>query len=263
MKLIRNISYIYAILAVTVIVGFSSCARAQIAANGQFKLSQSVRWGNSVLPTGTFAYSIDSADGATVVRVRQIGGNFTGLFMPQTQSEGNSSDSTGIVLATVGEDTFVTSLRTEGRGPVFNFSLPNGEAEGAHPGATETRYLSESKDPALGYFTVFNPANEKISYTEAEKVYLAACETIEREFNRSIPIRPHFTVHLHSDENNLHYPDRDLRLARWDKDRFAEAVVELVLHDMVSPQDRSRLTKLAVSRAGATVGLCELKNCSN
>jgi hypothetical protein len=262
-KSIGNISYIYAILAVAGMIGFSSSARAQIAASGQFKLSQSVRWGNSVLPTGTFVYSIDSAAGATVVRVRQVGGNFTGLFMPQTQSEGSDSDSTGIVLATVGEDTFVTALRTEGRGPVFNFSLPNGQAEGAHPGATETRYLSESKDPALGYFTVFNPANEKISYTEAEKVYLAACETVEREFNRPIPIRPHFTVHLHSEENNLHYPDRDLRLARWDKDRFAEAVVELVLHDMVSPQDRSRLTKLAVSRAGATVGLCELKNCSN
>ena len=263
MKSIHGISGLFAILALAGIIGFSSSAHAQVAASGQFKLSQSVRWGNSVLPTGTFIYSIDSAAGATVVRVRQLGGNFSGLFMPQTESEGSGSDSRGIVLSTVGEDTFVTALRTEGRGPVLNFSLPNAETEGAHPGATETRYLSESKDPALGYFTVFNPANEKISYTEAEKVYLAACETIEREFNRSSPIRPHLTVHLHAEENNLRYPDRDLRLARWDKDRFAEAVVELVLHDMVSPQDRSRLTKLAVSRAGATVSLCELKNCTN
>lgn len=263
MKSIRTSLGQFAIFALAVIIGFSSSAHAQVATGGQFKLSQSVHWGSSILPTGTFIYSIDNAAGATVVRVRQIGGNFTGLFMPQTETEGSDFDSRGIVIATVGEDKFVSSLRTEGRGPVFNFSLPNAETEVEHPGETVTRYLSISKDPALGYFTIFNPANEKISYTEAEHVYLAACETIEREFNRSSPIRPHFTVHLHSDENNLHYPDRDLRLSRWDKDRFAEAVVELVLHDMVSPQDRSRLTKLAVSRAGATVSLCELKNCTN
>ena len=44
---------------------------------------------------------------------------------------------------------------------------------------------------------------------------------------------------------------------------FADTPPSTVLHDMVSPQDRSRLTKLAVSRAGATVSLCELKNCTN
>jgi hypothetical protein len=230
---------------------------------GQFSLSQSIHWGNTILPTGRFTYSIDTAAGATVVRVRQIGGNFTGLFLPQTESEGSGSNSRGIVLAKLGGDIFVTSLRTEGRGLVLNFSPPNAEPDAAHPGATVTRYLSASRDPALGYFTIFNPANEKISYAEAEKVYLAACQTIEREFNRPDPIRPHLTVHLHSDENNLHYPDRDLRLSRWDKDRFAEAVVELVLHDMVSPQERLRLTKLAVSQAEATVGLCELKTCTN
>jgi hypothetical protein len=71
------------------------------------------------------------------------------------------------------------------------------------------------------------------------------------------------TVHLHTNENNLHYPDRDLRLARWDKNRFAEAVVELVLHDMISAEDRMRLTKLAVTKAEGIVNLCELKDCTN
>jgi hypothetical protein len=260
---IRGISIIIAILTLAGMTGFLSSARAQRSEGGEFRLSESIHWGNTILPTGRFTYSIDTAAGATVVRVRQIGGNFTGLFLPQTESEGGGSDPRGIVLGKVGEDTFVASLRTEDRGLVLNFSPPNAEIDAVHPGATVTRYLSVSRDPTLGYFTIFNPANEKISYTEAEKVYLAACQTIEREFNRSAPIRPHLTVHLHSEENNLHYPDRDLRLARWDKDRFAEAVVELVLHDMVSPQERLRLTKLAVSQAGATVSLCELKNCTN
>ena len=245
------------------IIGFPFSLHAQPSLGGEFKLSQSVRWGNAVLPTGKFIYSIETGAGSTVVQVHQIGGNFTGLFMPQTESEGGESNPTGIVLARVGEETFVTSLRAEKGARVLYFSPPNADTEIVHRDATETRYLSASKDPALGFFTIFNPRGEKVSYSEAEKVYLAACQTVEREFNRTTPIRPQLTVLLGSVENNLHYPDRQLRLARWDTNRFAEAVVELVLHDMVSPEDRRRLTKLVESQAGATVSLCELKDCPN
>src|ERR1700730_5124426 len=132
--------------------------------------------------------------------------------------------------------------------------------EGSRSDSAQAHNITVSNDPALGFFTIFNPGGEKISYSEAEKVYLAACETIEREFNRTTPIRPRLTVHLHSNENNLHYPDRDLRLSRWDKNKFAEAVVELVLHDMISSEDRQRLIKLAVAQAGGSVSVCELKD---
>jgi hypothetical protein len=263
-KSIRGISgVVFAILAMAGITWLPCSVNAQALAGGEFSLSQSVRWGSAVLPTGKFVYSVESGAGMTVVRVRQIGGSFIGLFLPQTKSEGSDSTSRGIVLARMGEEMFVTSLRVDESGLVLNFSPPNPQMEVARPDATQTRYPSISKDPAQGYFTIFNPGNEKISYIEAEKVYLAACEAIEREFNRSTPIRPRLTVHLHSNENNLHYPDRDLRLTRWDKNRFAEAVVELVLHDMISPEDRLRLTKLAVAQAEATVSLCELKDCTN
>jgi len=263
-KSIRSISgMVFAILAMAGITWLPCSVDAQAPAGGVFQLSQSVRWGNAVLPTGKFIYSVESGAGPIVVRVRQIGGSFTGSFLPQTIAEGSDSNSRGIVLERIGEDMVVTSLRTEGRGLVLNFSPPNEETGGPRPDATQTRYISISRDPALGYFTIYNPGGEKISYSEAEKVYLAACEAIEREFNRSTPIRPRLTVHLHSNENNLHYPDRDLRLSRWDKNRFAEAVVELVLHDMISPEDRLRLTKLAVAQAEASVSLCELKDCTN
>jgi len=263
-KLIRNTSgVVFAILALSGITWAPCSLHAQSFAGGEFSLSQSVRWGNAVLPTGKFIYSVENGVGPTVVRVRQIGGDFSGLFLPQTKSEDSDANPRGIVLARLGEEMFVTSLRVEERGLVLNFSPPSAETDVPHSGATQTRYVSVTKDPALGYFTIFNPRNEKISYSEAEKVYLAACQTIEREFNRPTPIRPRLTVLLGSVENNLHYPNRELRLARWDKNRFAEAVVELVLHDMISAEDRMRLIKLAVAQAGATVSLCELKECTN
>ena len=264
MKSIRGIiGVVFAILGLSGFWGFPCALHAQASAGGQFRLSQSVHWGSVVLPMGEYTYSVESAGWPNVVRVSQVGGSFTGVFLPRTTSQDSDSGSKGIVLARIGEDMFVTSLRVEERGLVLNFSPPGAGTEIVRPDATRTTYISITKDPALGYFTIFNPAGEKISYSEAEKVYLAACETIEREFNRSTPIRPRLTVHLHSNENNLHYPDRDLRLSRWDKNRFAEAVVELVLHDMISPEDRKRLTKQAVAQAEATVSLCELKTCTN
>lgn len=264
MKSIRGIAVVVsAILALVGMIGFPFSVHAQASAGGQFRLSQSVHWGSSVLPTGEYTYLVESTGWPNIVRVSQVGGSFTGVFLPRTTSQDGDSGSKGIALARIGEEMFVTSLRLEERGLVLNFSPPNADTEVLRPDATRTQYVSINKDPALGYFTIFNPAGEKISYSEAEKVYLAACETIEKEFNRTTPIRPRLTVHLHSTENNLHYPDRDLRLARWDKNRFAEAVVELVLHDMISPQDRQRLIKMAVAQAGATVSLCELKNCAN
>jgi hypothetical protein len=260
----HGILRVFAFLVLAGTVAGPSCVRAQAFAGGQFKLSQSVRWGNAVLPTGNFIYSIDNGAGSTIVRVQQIGGSFTGFFLPQTQSEGSDSSLRGVVLVLtrIGEESVVTSLHVPERGLVLNFSPPSMEPESAHFAATETPNISVNRDPTPGYFTIFNPANEDVSYSEAERIYLAACQTIEREFNQSTPIRPRLTVHLHSPENNLHYPDRDLRLARWDKNKFAEAVVELVLHDMISPEDRQRLTKLAVAQAGAVVNLCELKACN-
>ena len=264
MKMIRSISgIVFAILGLIGIIGLPSRIQAQALGGGEFKLSHSVHWGNAVLPTGNFIYSIEAGAGATIVRVQQIGGSFTGLFLPRTQSEATGPGSKGIVLVRNGEEIFVTSLRVAEAGLMLNFSPPNPGTDGSFHGPTETRYISGTKDPALGYFTIFNPRNEKIPYAEAERVYLAACETIEREFNRSTPIRPRLTVLLGNNENNLLYPNRELRLARWDKNRFAEAVVELVLHDMISAEDRLRLTKQAVTHAGATVGLCELKDCAD
>jgi len=263
-KSIRSISIIvFAIWAVTGITCFPWPVRAQAPAGGEFTLSQSVHWASAVLPTGKYMYSVESGSGPTVVRVRQIGGSFTGLFLPKTLSEAGDSRSRGIVLVRMGEEMFVSSLHLKEHGLVLNFSAPNVEMEVPRLDSTQAHYITVSKDQALGFFTIFNPGNEKISYAEAEKVYLAACETIEREFNLSTPIRPRLTVHLHSNENNLHYPDHDLRLAKWDKNRFAEAVVELMLHDMISSEDRLRLTKLAVTKAGGTVSLCELKDCTN
>ena len=178
--MIRSISgIVFAILGLMGIIGLPSRIQAQAMGGGEFKLSQSVHWGNVVLPMGNFIYSIEAGAGATIVRVQQIGGGFTGLFLPRTQSEATDPGSKGIILGRNGEETFVTSLRVGEAGLMLNFSPPNPGTDGSHPGATKTNYVSVTKDPALGYFTIFNPRNEKISYGEAERVYLASLTPIQ------------------------------------------------------------------------------------
>jgi len=103
--------------------------------------------------------------------------------------------------------------------------------------AVYIRYQGSS----AGVFYDLQSGSEKISYRKLRRFYLAACETIDANIHSPLQSGHDLTVHLQSNENNLHYPDRDLRLSRWDKSRFAEAVVDFVLHDMISSEDRLRL----------------------
>jgi hypothetical protein len=263
-RLIRSVSAgVFAILAMGGITGGPNSVHAQGAAGGEFRLSQSVHWGNTVLPTGRFSYSVESGVAPTVVRVSQIGGSFTGSFLPQTLSEGSDFNPAGIVVARIGEEMFVTSLRLKERGLVLNFSAPNAEMNPPPPDRTPARQITISKSPTQGFFTFLNLGSEKVSYGEIEKVYLAVCEAIEREYSRSTPIRPRLILHLGASQNLLRYSDREVRLTKWDRYRFADAVVDIALREMISPEDKLRLSNLAVAQASATVSLCELKNCKD
>ena len=269
MKLIRSIWSIIAAILTMVGVGFApSPIFAQDGMGGEFKLSREVHWANSVLPTGDYVYSIESDSWPAIVRVRQKGGGFSGIFLPQTFLRGRYSGSSGIVLERIGEETFVTSLHVQGLGAELDFSTPGLRADGLKaeirpPDTIHMQQVTASSASVQEFFTILNPNHEKVSSARAEKVYLSVCEAVEREFDRSAPIRPRLVLRLGASDNLLHYPNREIQLKKWDEYQFAEAVVDLALHDMVSPAERLRLSILAVNQVGATVSLCELKNCIN
>jgi len=152
--------------------------------------------GSAVLPTGEYLYSVESRSGMTVVQVHQIGAASRACFA-RTFQKAAIPDREDRTRTNRGGDVCHLTARGE-RGLVLNFSPPkcgNGRcAFRRNADAVYIRYQGSS----AGYFTIFNPGSEKISYSEAEKVYLAACETIEREFHQSAPIRPRLTVHLQS-----------------------------------------------------------------
>jgi hypothetical protein len=255
--------YLILVTALFPVRGWSQQQQQGQVLAGEFSLSREVHWENSVLPMGDYIYYVDSSRWPAVVRVQQKDGAFSGMFMPLTLLKPGNPRQSGIVMGTIGNDAYVKGLYLKDGAGEYGFPMPAAETEEEPEPRVHARESSASLALAAQYITIFNPNRDKISVEEIEKVYLGACEAVEKEYNRPAPIRPHLILRLGGDGNLLRYPMREVQLKKWDEYRFADAVVELALHDMVSREDRVRLRDIAVSEAGATVNVCELKDCVN
>jgi hypothetical protein len=253
----------FAIIVIVEVAIFPINGRAQQVVRGEFSLSREVHWENSVLPMGDYIYFVDSNRWPAAVRVEQKGGGFSGMFLPQSLMLPGRKGNTGIVLGAVGENAYVISLRLQSLEEELYFYVPAAASEGEPPDPIRGRETGEQSDRGAEFLTILNPNHEKISHEEAEKVYLRACQAVEKEFNRPVPVRPQILLRLGSENNVLRYPMREIQLKKWDEYRFADAVVDLALHDLVTPEERVKLGNTAVREAGATVNVCELKACVN
>jgi len=255
--------FVFAIVALAGMNFFTSTACAQNRARGEFNLKQKTHWENAILPEGNYLYSIETMPSPAVVRVWQKGGGFSGVFVPQSLLQENSLGHTEIVLRQVGDGPYVTSFHVPSLNAELIFSIPEATADSTDLEANHAPDHGSSGARTSDLFTIINPNHTYVSIAEAEKVYLKVCQVVEMEFNRPTPVRPRLTLRLGAGEDLLHYPNREIRLKKWDEIQFAEAIVDLALHDMVTPVERLRLSKTAVSRANMTVSLCELKVCVN
>jgi hypothetical protein len=140
--------------------------------------------------------------------------------------------------------------QASGKSSPFIGSAPGGGG----PDATATSPQIRPAQPLLGQdlFPVLNPEHRPISNAEAEKVYLAACAVVEREFGCAAPLRPRLTRVLGANADQLLYPGPEIRLTKWDKFLFAQGVIALAFDDLLV-RERVRLSHLAVSRSEATV----------
>jgi hypothetical protein len=263
-NLVRGNSIIvFAILVTSATIIFPMAGRAQEVVRGEFSLSQEVRWENSVLPMGDYVFFVEPNLWPFEVRVEQKGGGFSGMFIPEDMLRPGRQGSTGIVLGRAGTDTYVMSLRLQEQGEELDFSAPVTKVEKQPVDPIHGYETGASSPQAAEYLTIINPNHEKISPEEIEKIYLRACEAVEKEFNPPTPIRPRLILRLGANGNVLRYPMQEIQLKKWDEYRFADAVVELALHDKVTPEERVRLSNAAIRQAGATINICELKACVN
>jgi hypothetical protein len=253
----------FALLSATCLGLFSGSVCAQDRVQGEFKLSHPARWGQVVLPEGRYIYLVEMNSSRPVVRVWKMGGGFSDSFVPQSLVRGNHLLESGIILQRTADGSYVASIFVPQLNAELEFSDPEANSVSTVPKENSSPELPIPGAGSSQYFTFINPRHENVTLAEAEKVYLNACEVVQREFNRTDEIRPRLILRLGARENLLHYPDREVQLKKWDEFRFAEAVVDLALHDLVPVGERIKLGKLAVTQSDMTVSLCELKPCMN
>ena len=258
-----NLLLRFVLPTVLVLGSFSTCVHSQESSIGEFTLLTKVHWGDAVLPDGDYTYTVESSDGLFLITVRRKEDGSVARFMANTFSETQRSDSGGLILTRGGEDTFVTSMRVGTLGLVFYFSAPRVKQDGSFRGAFPASQPLQKRISSLGFITILSPDHQSIPSAEAEKVYLSACEVVQREFSRSDVLRPRLTLLLGASKNQLNFATREIQLKQWDKYRFAEGVVALALDDLTPLKERLRLRDLAIFGADTTVDVCELKNCKN
>jgi len=261
-RLFRFIAFAGLILMEVALIPING--KAQSITRGEFRLPHEVRWENSILPTGDYVYFVDANKWPAVVRVEQKGGAFSGVFVAQGMVRPVKHNDSGLSMEDHGTGAHVVSLYMRGDGGELFFPEP--DADGEKPPDNEDHGAGSDSGPTvrkLGYLTILNPNHEKLPVDAVEKVYLRVCEAIEREFNRPTPIRPRLVVRLGSTDNVLRYPMGEIQLKKWDEYRFADAVLDLAMHEILPPEERVRLSNSAVHEAGSTVSVCELKGCSN
>jgi hypothetical protein len=255
--------FAFAMIGVAGAITFSSGAFAQSLAHGEFKLAGMTHWEKAVLPEGEYSYSVDANTTPAVVRVKQKGGGFSAVFVAQSELRPNPGGSGEIVLRHVGDADYVSMLRVHVLNAALGFSVPEGDGNPADSAAKSLPRTGAPGSAVLDFIRVVNPNHLNLSMAEVERVYLNACRLIEAQFNLTTPVRPQLILRLGAEQNILRYPDGEIMLQRWDDFRFAQGVVEFALHDLVSREERQRLSDAAVNLSNTTVSLCELKTCKN
>lgn len=106
---------------------------------------------------------------------------------------------------------------------------------------------------------VATKGKQKWPAAEVDKIYLAACAAVEKEFGSlSISSRPQITLVLGSDKNKVDFDKRAVLLVRWDPSLFAQGAVRLAFEGLMPDERRLTITRRAIMWADSTVAVAQL-----
>ena len=112
-----------------------------------------------------------------------------------------------------------------------------------------------------GSFSVRHAKNENFSLSKtemqkAESLYQNACAAVQHEFHSTEELRPHFTVIVGADRDQVHgygvHAPPEIWMKKWDPTVFAEGVVVLAFDQILSPNLVTQLSKGALNVSNAT-----------
>ena len=106
--------------------------------------------------------------------------------------------------------------------------------------------------------SVSSKGKQEVSSLEVNKIYLSACQAVQKEFGNSNALHPAIALVLGADKNAVNFDRKTILLKRWDRNLFAQGVVILAFEDLLTPQRRAIMTNRAVNWAGATIDAREM-----
>jgi hypothetical protein len=106
--------------------------------------------------------------------------------------------------------------------------------------------------------TVHSKVKQKWPAAETQKIYLAACSVVQREFGGSGSVTPAMTLVLGGDKNEVAFDKREIRLTKWDRYLIAQGVVMLAFADLMMER-RTAMARRAVTWMDATVDVEQLR----
>lgn len=107
--------------------------------------------------------------------------------------------------------------------------------------------------------TIQSRDKQNIPAAEAEKLYLSACSVIQREFGGNRVPRPHVTLIVGVDVNEVKWDSREIRLIKWNPYLFAQGVAVFAFEDLMPEKERMALAKRAVTWANSTIEVNSLR----
>jgi hypothetical protein len=133
------------VLAIGTLGASVSSAHAQ-SANGRFTLPHEARWGNVLLSSGVYTFSLQSPSLPAAIMVGQAGSARIAIVLPEAVSADKLRDGSRLVLTRndAGE-SFVTALYLGDLGVSLHFALPK-----AQMSAAETAKLGPITDSQAG-----------------------------------------------------------------------------------------------------------------
>ena len=125
MKRIRT--FVYAGLLVLAAMSFTpSLTAAEEQAHGKFTLTHDVHWGSALVPAGDYEFSYDPYQPSPILTVTKINRTRSAFMMLVTNAEeSRPSDSNQLLLQTVADGSYVSSMQLAECGITLHFMVPS------------------------------------------------------------------------------------------------------------------------------------------
>jgi hypothetical protein len=105
--------------------------------------------------------------------------------------------------------------------------------------------------------TIVHNDKQKTPDADVEGIYRAACAVIQKEYGGSHSVEYSMKLMVGSDENQVDFIKKEIRLTKWNRDLFAQGVVILASDELMIDR-RAELTHETLSWANATVDVTQL-----